>query len=173
MKRVVFGMAAAVALACSPAAWAVKEGDSAPPFTAKSTGGSDVSLSDFSGSWLVLYFYPKSFTPGCTAQGCSLRDGFGPITEAGAKILGVSVDKLETQNRFKAEHRLPFDLLADEDAAVSRAYGVSTLMGRMARRVTFIISPEGRIARVMEDIRTGSHDAQVLDALRELQSAAM
>lgn len=156
----------------TPSVWAVKEGDAAPDFRVMSTTGEPIGLSDFAGSWLVLYFYPKSFTPGCTAQGCSLRDGFTPITEAGAKILGSSVDKLETQRRFKAENRLPFELLADEDAVVARAYGVSTLMGKMARRVTFIISPDSRIARVIENARTGEHDAQVLEALKELQAAS-
>ncbi len=171
MKRF-WSLAIAIVMACATAAWAVKEGDPAPDFRAMSTSGAEIGLSDFSGSWLVLYFYPKSFTPGCTAQGCSLRDGFSPITEAGAKILGSSVDKLETQKKFKAENRLPFELLADEDAVVARAFGVSTLMGKMARRVTFIISPEGRIARVIENVRTGGHDAQVLEALRELQAVA-
>lgn len=172
MKRC-WRLGLALVMACATAAWAVKEGDLAPDFRAMSTSGAEIGLSDFSGFWLVLYFYPKSFTPGCTAQGCSLRDGFSPITEAGAKILGSSVDKLETQKKFKAENGLPFELLADEDAAVARAFGVSTLMGKMARRVTFIISPEGRIARVIENVRTGGHDAQVLDALRELQAAAL
>ncbi|HMP75469.1 MAG TPA: peroxiredoxin [Kiritimatiellia bacterium] len=152
------------------AASALQPGDAAPDFKAMSTTGSELSLADYAGSWLVLYFYPKSFTPGCTAQGCSLRDGFSPITEAGAKILGVSVDKLETQQKFKAEHKLPFELLADADADVAKAYGVSTLMGKMARRVTFIITPDGKIGRVMEDIKTGSHDAQVLEALKALQT---
>ncbi len=160
------------AMSMTLSAHALQAGDAAPDFKAMSTAGAEVSLADFKGSWLVLYFYPKSFTPGCTAQGCSLRDGFTPIKEAGATILGASVDKLETQQKFKAEHRLPFELLADADAVVAKAYGVSTLMGKMARRVTFIISPEGRIARVMEDIKTGSHDQQVLSALKELQAAA-
>ncbi|MCS6771529.1 MAG: peroxiredoxin [Kiritimatiellae bacterium] len=150
-------------------AFAVEEGAPAPPFRAASTAGGPLSLGDFSGSWLVLFFYPKSFTPGCTAQSCSLRDGYAAIAEQGAKILGVSTDSLETQQRFKAEHRLPFDLLADPDGQVARAYGVSGLFGKFARRVTFIISPDGRVARVIEDVQTGSHDRQVLDALRLAQ----
>lgn len=151
-------------------AHALQPGDPAPDFKAPSTAGHELGLADFSGSWLVLYFYPKSFTPGCTAQGCSLRDGFAPIREAGAVILGSSVDKLETQQKFKEEYKLPFELLADSNAAVAKAYGVSALMGNMARRVTFIITPDGKIARVMEDIKTASHDAQVLEALKALQA---
>ena len=153
-------------------AFALQPGDAAPDFRAASTADSELSLADFSGQWLVLYFYPKSFTPGCTAEACSLRDGYAAIQETGAQILGVSVDKLETQKKFKAEHRLPFELLADPDAAVARAYGVSMLMGAMARRVTFLISPDGRIAKMIENVKTGQHDAQVLAALRDLQAGS-
>lgn len=169
MKRAVFAIIAA-SLVAIQSAWALKPGDPAPDFRAMSTTGEPLSLSDFAGRWLVLYFYPKAFTPGCTTQSCSLRDGYSAIIEQGAVILGASTDTLETQRRFKKEHRLPFELLADSDAAVARAYGVSALMGSFARRVTFIISPEGKIARVIEDVRTGSHDAQVLEALKQAQS---
>ena len=145
-------------------------GEAAPDFKATSTAGREVALADFAGQWLVLYFYPKSFTPGCTKEACSLRDGFAGIQKAGAVILGASVDSLETQQKFKAEHRLPFDLLADGDGAVAKAYDVLGLGGFMAKRVTFLISPEGRIARVLADVDTGDHDAQVAAALRELQA---
>lgn len=169
--KIVYMALIIVALAATTAP-ALQPGDAAPDFRAASTAGSELSLADFAGSWLVLYFYPKSFTPGCTAEACSLRDGYAAIQETGARILGVSVDKLETQLKFKAEHRLPFDLLADSDAVVARAYGASMLMGKMARRVTFILSPDGRIARVIEDVKSAQHDAQVLAALRELQGSA-
>lgn len=146
-------------------------GEAAPDFKAPSTAGRELALADFTGQWLVLYFYPKSFTPGCTKEACSLRDGFADIQKAGAVILGASVDSLETQQKFKAEHRLPFDLLADRDGAVARAYDVLGLGGFMARRVTFLISPEGKLARVIEAVDTGDHDGQVAAALRELQAA--
>lgn len=158
-----------VGLAVGPVS-ALQPGDEAPDFRAASTTGAELTLADFAGNWLVLYFYPKSFTPGCTAEACSLRDGYAAIQETGARILGVSVDKLETQRKFKAEHRLPFELLADSDAAVARAYGVSAMMGAMARRVTFLITPDGRIARIIEDVKSAQHDEQVLSALRELQA---
>ena len=148
---------------------AVQVGDAAPAFKAASTAGRELSLQDFKGQWLVMYFYPKSFTPGCTAESCSLRDGYGAIQAEGAVILGVSLDKLETQNKFKAEHQLPFDLLSDPDGAVAKAFDVLALGGFMAKRVTFIINPEGRVARVLDDVKTGSHDGQVLAALQALK----
>lgn len=169
MKRIAKTLVAMAAAAGSSAS-ALTVGDPAPDFKAASTSGAEVSLKDFSGSWLVLYFYPKSFTPGCTKEACSLRDGFAGILGLGAKILGVSVDSLATQQKFKAEHQLPFDLLADEDKGVARAYDALGLGGLMARRVTYLISPDGRIARVIDSVRTGDHDAQVAESLRELQA---
>lgn len=169
MKRVLGMTVAAVALVSGPAK-AAKEGELAPDFKAPSTAGHELSLQDFRGSWLVLYFYPKSFTPGCTREACSLRDGYGAIQETGARILGVSVDDLASQQKFKAENNLPFDLLADVGAGVAKAYGVASLGSFMAKRVTFLITPEGYIARVIENVDTSDHDAQVLEALRDLQT---
>ena len=151
-------------------AWAVQPGEPAPDFKAASTAGRELTLGDFAGKWLVLYFYPKSFTPGCTAESCSLRDGYQDIQSVGATILGVSLDNLETQQKFKAEHKLPFDLLSDENATVAKAYDALGFGGFMAKRLTFIISPEGKVVRILDDVKTGDHDAQVLDILRELQN---
>lgn len=159
-----------VAALCATSALAVQEGEPAPDFRAPSTSGSELGLSDFSGKWLVLYFYPKAFTPGCTAEACSLRDGYAAIIDSGAQILGVSVDTLDTQKKFKAEYHLPFDLLADESGVVTKTFGAEGMIGRMSRRVTFIISPEGKIARAIESVKSAEHDAQVLAALRELQA---
>ena len=169
MKTWLVAMVCMVAAGVWPAA-AVTVGEPAPAFRAVSTAGVEVSLEDFAGSWLVLYFYPKSFTPGCTSEACSLRDGFAGIQELGARILGVSVDGAETQRKFKSEHNLPFDLLADRDGAVAKAYGALRMGGFMARRVTFLIAPDGRVAQVIEDVKTGDHDAQVAAALRALQA---
>ncbi len=160
-----------VAAVATIRAAAVEQGEKAPDFRAASTAGSELGLSDFSGSWLGLYFYPKSFTPGCTAQTCSLRDGFAALQTQGARILGVSLDKLETQRRFKAENNLPFDLLADTEGVVAKAYGALGFGGFMAKRMTFIIAPDGTVARVIDDVKTGSHDAQVGEALRALLAA--
>ena len=152
------------------AAWAVKVGEAAPDFKAPSTAGRDLSLGDFAGKWLVLYFYPKSFTPGCTAESCSLRDGYQDIQDLGASIVGVSLDSLETQQKFKAEHKLPFDLLSDEEARVAKAYDALGFGGLMAKRLTFIINPEGKVAHIVDSVKTGDHDAQVLEVLRSVQA---
>lgn len=150
---------------------ALQVGDPAPDVAAPSTGGTTVNIRDFKGSWLVVYFYPKSFTPGCTKQSCSLRDGYADIQALGATILGVSFDDLEAQKKFKAEHKLPFELLADEKKDVAKAFDAIGLGGFMAQRETFIINPDGVVAAILQDIAVGSHDQQVLDALKRLQSA--
>lgn len=168
MKKTL-GMALSAGLLSAASALALQAGDAAPSFQAPSTAGKTLTLGDFSGTWLVLYFYPKSFTPGCTTEACSLRDGYAGIVSSGAAILGVSVDSLETQQNFKTEYHLPFDLLADTDGAVAKAYGVEAASGR-AQRVTFIISPEGRIARVIATVKPDGHDKEVNAALRDLKS---
>ena len=170
MKKFLIAMGLVVMQAVT--GWAVQPGEPAPDFKAASTAGRELSLSDFNGKWLVLYFYPKSFTPGCTSQTCSLRDGYQDIQALSATILGVSLDKLETQEKFKAEHKLPFDLLSDADGVVAKAYDVLSFGGFMAKRVTFIIDPEGKVAKVIDSVNTGDHDAQVAEALRQLQNPA-
>lgn len=167
MKVLLAIMAMVVAITVN--AQAVTVGEAAPAFSGATTGGAK-SLGDYAGSWLVLYFYPKSFTPGCTKQACSLRDGYDAIRSAGAAILGVSVDSLATQQKFKAEHRLPFELLADTEGEVAKSYGVAGLMGMMARRVTFLIDPAGRVEAVIDAVETGDHDAQVLAALERAKT---
>ena len=167
MKRHLLAVvAAAFAMACG--ARAVEIGKPAPAFEAKSTAGA-VKTADFKGRWLVLYFYPKSFTPGCTREACSLRDGYAAVTNAGAAVLGASVDTLEQQKKFKAAHNLPFELIADEDGAVAKAFGVLSAERKMAARQTFVIDPEGRIAAIIADVKTEAHDRQVADTLRSVQ----
>lgn len=151
---------------------AVEPGQPAPDFKALSTAGREVSLADFAGDWLVVYFYPKSFTPGCTAESCSLRDGYADIQALGARILGVSLDGLETQQKFKAEYNLPFDLLSDEHGEMAKAYDALGFGGFMAKRVTFIINPQGTVVKVLDQVKTGDHDTQVAAALREAQAAS-
>lgn len=150
---------------------AAQTGDAAPDFRASSTAGGERSLADFAGKWLVLYFYPKSFTPGCTTEACTLRDSYGDILKTGAQIVGVSADSLETQNKFKEEYALPFDLLADPDGKIVRDYGVARPDSIRAQRVTFLISPDGKIARVLDGVKPAEHDAEVLAALQDLQKA--
>src|SRR5215510_8417602 len=150
-----------------------RPGDPAPDFSALATDGSRLSLRDFRGKKLVLYFYPMDDTPGCTAQACSLRDHGAEIRKKGAAILGVSAQDVESHQRFTKKYRLDFPLLADTDRAVARAYGTiggglgGTLRGvlGMAERVTFVIDEQGRIAHVLDRVDTKGHAEQVLALL--------
>ena len=156
-------------LAMTSVATALQPGEEAPPFKARADDGTMVSLSDFSGQWVVLYFYPRADTPGCTKQGCSLRDGYQALRDLDAEVIGVSLDSVEAQRAFKEKYDLPFTLLSDSDKAIARAYDVLAPMGLFARRRTFLIDPRGRIAAVLRDIEVGEHDRQVAEQLRRLQ----
>lgn len=142
----------------------------APDFSAPATNGKNISLRDLSGKWLVLYFYPKAFTPGCTSESCSLRDHHKDIIQEDAVILGVSLDNIETQKKFKKEYKLPFELLSDVNKDIARAYNTLGFMGLYTKRVTFLISPEGKIAHVFDKVNTATHDQQVLKKLHALKS---
>ncbi|WP_116126463.1 thioredoxin-dependent thiol peroxidase [Lewinella sp. IMCC34183] len=144
-------------------------GDAAPPFTATLQDGSEVSLGDYRGKKLVLFFYPKDDTPGCTAAACSLRDHYAELREAGYALLGVSPDDPAKHRKFIDKHDLPMPLVADEDHAVMDAYGVwgpKKFMGREydgVHRTTFVIDAEGTIERVITKVKTKTHAAQLLE----------
>jgi peroxiredoxin Q/BCP len=150
-----------------------KAGDPAPDFSCHATDGGTISLSDFHGRKLVLYFYPMDDTPGCTAQACSLRDVNRDIAAKGAAILGVSSQNESSHRKFTAKYKLNFPLLADTDRTVAKAYGVagSGLFGvaraltGMNERVTFIIDEQGRIAHVLDDPNCPNHGEEVLKLL--------
>ncbi|MBM3211602.1 peroxiredoxin [Candidatus Poribacteria bacterium] len=160
-------------------------GDAAPGFQALATNNKTINLSDLKGRWVVLYFYPKSFTPGCTAEACALRDSYIDIQkigvvlkdeeekinleETGTVILGVSVDDIETQKKFKSRYNLPFELLDDSNKKVSAAYDVLGITGLTAQRKTFIINPEGKIAYIFDKVKASEHDAEVKKVLAGLQ----
>jgi peroxiredoxin Q/BCP len=148
-------------------------GAPAPEFAAPGTNGQTNRLSELRGKWVVLYFYPKAFTPGCTAEACSLRDGYADIQQLGAVILGVSLDGVARLESFKQKYRLPFDLLSDADKSVSRAYRTLGFGGLFSERRTFIIDPRGMIAHVFESVHTGSHDKEVAAMLKQLQAGAV
>ena len=149
----------------------VEEGMTAPDFELKSDAGEDVRLSGFRGMPVVLYFYPKDDTPGCTAQAWGIRDAWDAFEERGAVVLGVSPDSEGSHAKFKQKHGLPFTLLADVDHSVSDLYGVwgektfggKTYMGVV--RSTFVIDAEGTIAKALRGVRPGGHAELVLDAL--------
>ncbi len=142
-----------------------------PDFELDSDSGQKVRLRDFRGKRVVLYFYPRADTPGCTTEACGFRDDFSEYQRRGAVILGVSPDAARSQERFKAKFDLPFPLLADPDRAVCQAYGVwgkKKVMGKETmgvRRTTFLIDGEGRISRIFEDVRPKGHSGEVLAAL--------
>jgi peroxiredoxin Q/BCP len=149
-------------------------GDAAPPFEALSTDGRRVSLADFRGRQLVLYFYPRDDTPHCTRQACSLRDHLAEIAARGAAVVGVSTQGADSHRAFARKHRLDFPLLVDADGAIGRAYGVLGGRGLLARhrtaaglaeRVTFVIDGRGRIAHVIDRPDVGRHGEEVLALL--------
>jgi peroxiredoxin Q/BCP len=149
----------------------VEEGKPAPDFSLPSDSGEEIRLSDLRGTPVVLYFYPKDDTPGCTAQACGIRDAWGEFSAAGAVVLGVSPDDEGSHAKFKAKYGLPFALLADTDHAVAEAYGVwgeksmygKTYMG--VDRSTFVIGPDGNVAKVFLKVKPDAHADQVLEAL--------
>jgi len=150
----------------------LKAGDRAPAFTLPADDGSTVSLAGLAGRPVVLYFYPKDDTSGCTTEACGFRDAWADVRATGAVVLGVSPDGVASHARFRAKHRLPFPLLADTDHAVAERYGVwgeKSMYGRKYQgilRTTFLIDAEGRIARVFEKVKPKGHAAEVLAALR-------
>ena len=149
----------------------LNEGDAAPAFTGTLDNGETVSLSDFAGKKLILFFYPKDDTPGCTAEACSLRDSYSELKAQGYELLGVSPDSEARHQKFKAKHELPFPLLADTDKEVLNAFGVwgpKKFMGREydgVHRTTFVIDEAGKIAKIIKKVKTKDHAHQVLDEM--------
>tara|TARA_R110000850_G_scaffold64030_5_gene144082 strand:- start:1171 stop:1629 length:459 start_codon:yes stop_codon:yes gene_type:complete len=147
----------------------LKPGDKAPNFTAKDQDGNSISLSDYKGKKLVLFFYPKASTPGCTAEACNLSDNYNRFQKAGYDILGVSADSEKRQSNFKNKYDFPYPLLADEDKTVIEAYGIwgpKKFMGKEydgIHRTTFIIDENGLIEDVITKVKTKAHTEQILD----------
>jgi thioredoxin-dependent peroxiredoxin len=148
-------------------------GISAPDFILLDDSGATRRLSDYRGQNVVLYFYPKDDTPGCTTEACNFRDDYSGFVTSGVTILGVSPDSPKSHARFKQKYQLPFPLLADEQHAICEAYGVwgqKKFMGREymgVLRTTFLISPDGKIKKVFADVKPSEHSAEVLAALKE------
>jgi peroxiredoxin Q/BCP len=151
----------------------IKEGDFAPDFTVKDQNGEQVKLSDLRGQKVVLYFYPKDDTPGCTKQACSLRDGFSIFEEKAIKVLGVSMDDEKSHQKFISKYNLPFTLLADTNHAIADAfesYGEKQFMGKTytsVLRKTFLIDETGKIKKVFDKVKVEEHAGEVLQAFGE------
>jgi peroxiredoxin Q/BCP len=151
----------------------VTEGDPAPDFTLRSETGDEVTLSSLRGRQVVLYFYPKDDTPGCTTQACGIRDAYDEFEDAGAVVLGVSPDNEASHVKFKEKYHLPFALLADEGHRVADEYGVwgpKKYMGRTyegVSRSTFVIGEDGTVKKVMLNVKPATHADDVLAALRD------
>ncbi|MBN1586501.1 MAG: thioredoxin-dependent thiol peroxidase [Candidatus Omnitrophica bacterium] len=152
----------------------LKEGDKAPAFNVPSTLGKKIALKDFKGSQrVVLYFYPKDDTPGCTVEACGFRDKFDEIEELNAMILGVSPDSIEKHDKFIDKHELPFVLLSDEDHSLCEAYGVwveknnygKKYMG--VQRATFIIDTDGKIGKIYPRVKAEGHNDEVIEWLKK------
>jgi peroxiredoxin Q/BCP len=149
-----------------------KEGDKAPDFTAKDQNGKTVSLSDFKGKNVILYFYPKDDTPGCTAEACSFRDNYQSLLSKGFAVIGVSTDDEKSHKKFETKYSLPFPLVADPDKSIVEAYGVwveKNMYGKKymgTARTTFLIDANGIITKVIDKVDTQNSSQQVMDMLQ-------
>jgi peroxiredoxin Q/BCP len=154
----------------------IKEGKTAPDFTLPSSTGGEVTLSDLRGKAVVLYFYPRDNTPGCTREACAFRDALGRIKRRGAVVLGVSPDSLSAHEKFKTQHGLNFPLLSDTEKEVAKKYGAfgeKVMYGRKVKgmiRSTFVIDADGIVRKVFPRVKVDGHDEQVLEALKALGS---
>jgi peroxiredoxin Q/BCP len=149
----------------------IEEGKPAPDFELPTDSGETIKLSELRGKPVVLYFYPKDDTPGCTTQACGIRDAYGEFEKAGAVVLGVSPDSEKSHGKFKDKYELPFTLLADTDHSVAEEYGVwaeKSFAGKKymgVNRSTFVIDADGNVKRVMHDVKPANHADDVLEAL--------
>ncbi|MEJ2509530.1 MAG: peroxiredoxin [Gammaproteobacteria bacterium] len=187
MRMLVTTVLIALVLGIAVAAWALwpreraaadsknalQAGDPAPDFRLADAEGKVHRLSDYRGHWLVLYFYPKDDTPGCTTEACHFRDDIAALQALGARVVGVSLDDAASHRAFSAKYHLPFTLLSDPDGKTVAAYGSLFKLGplAMARRHTFIIDPEGRIAKVYRDVAPKQHAVEIIAELKRLQAA--
>jgi peroxiredoxin Q/BCP len=160
----------AAALLCASAARAAlpAAGAQAPAFSLADQTGKSRSLAEFRGKWVVLYFYPKDDTPGCTEEACKFRDDIFALEQMGAQVIGVSLDDSASHAQFAKKYNLPFPLLADTSGTVTRSYGALTEGSRYARRYTFLIDPAGKVAKVYTSVETSRHSAEVIADLKRL-----
>ncbi|MGB5623436.1 MAG: peroxiredoxin [Gammaproteobacteria bacterium] len=165
IRNGVLSAAAAILLAASPVlAGTPTVGEPAPDFSLMDQNGKTQSLEQYRGQWVAVYFYPKDDTPGCTTQACNFRDNIFAFRERDAVILGISLDDVESHEEFAEKYSLPFPLLADTDAAVAEEYGVVRNLGitKLAKRQTFLIDPEGRVAKHYDKVDVDTHSKTIL-----------
>jgi len=151
-----------------------KVGQAAPDFNLPDQDGKQHKLADYSGKWLVLYFYPKDDTPGCTQEACAFRDDLHLLTALGAEVAGVSLDDSSSHATFAKKYHLPFPLLADSSSDVAARYGVLFNLGlfKVAKRYTFLINPQGKISKVYDKVETSRHSKEIIDDLKLLLAQA-
>src|SRR5208282_549215 len=147
-----------------------KVGEVAPDFNLPDQHGQMHTLKEFAGKWLVLYFYPKDDTPGCTQEACAFRDDLHQLTDLGAQVVGISVDDSNSHAEFALKYHLPFPLLADKTTEVAERYGVlmNMLLIKVARRYTFLIDPQGRINKVYDKVETSRHSREIIEDMKRL-----
>lgn len=145
-------------------------GQAAPAFDLPDHLGKRHRLQDYSGQWVVLYFYPKNDTPGCTKEACSFRDDLFQLEKLGAQVIGASVDDTESHAKFAKKYHLPFPLLVDRDGKLAESYGALTNLGliKFAKRYTYLIDPHGKIAKVYLSVDTSRHSQEIIDDLKQL-----
>lgn len=156
----------------------LEPGTKAPAFTLKDQDGASVKLKDLAGAPVVLYFYPRDNTPGCTKEACAFRDRFGEVQATGAHLFGISTDSAESHIKFRDKFELPFPLLVDQDHKMSEKYGAwreKNMYGKKSmgiQRCTYVIDAAGKVAKVWKRVKVDGHDQQVLDVLAELESGS-
>ena len=153
------------------AAPTLKPGDDAPNFSLPDNQGRQVSLNDFKGKWVVLYFYPKDDTPGCTTEACHFRDDFKLLENLGAQVIGVSIDDSFSHKKFAEKYNLPFPLLSDASGEVASLYGAlnNFLVIKLAKRYTYLINPQGKIAKIYLSVDTSKHSQEIIEDLKKLK----
>ena len=147
-----------------------KVGAAAPDFNLPDQNGKMHTLHEFSGKWLVLYFYPKDDTPGCTKEACAFRDDLHQLTELGAQVVGISVDDSNSHAQFAKKYHLPFPLLADTTTEVAERYGIllNLVFRKVAKRYTFLIDPQGKISKVYDKVDTSRHSKEIIEDMKRV-----
>lgn len=149
-----------------------KTGSAAPNFNLPDQNGKQHALQDFRGKWLILYFYPKDDTPGCTQEACAFRDDLNLLAEMGAQVVGVSVDDSNSHAEFAKKYHLPFPLLADRSGDVAASYGALMDLGimKLARRFTFLIDPQGNVSKIYLSVETSRHSKEIIEDLKHVSA---